>query len=388
MKNYLKSSIVCLAALVAAGCQKAVAPASEEPAPKIEGNTIVFAADAPTQNSLNVEEAQPQKIAATHLTGRLCWDDDVTVRIFTPVAGRVTALRAELGQTLASGTPLADIDSPDFGQAQADARTAEGNLRAAEKAFARAKELLAHGAAAQKDVENAEAAYVTAEAARDSSRAKLALYGGAATGTNEIYVLRSPIAGTLVERNITPGQEVRADQMLANAPNLFAPLFVVTDPSKLWLQLDVAESELSAIAPGQRLRIYSRAYPNQAFEGVIDNVGAEMDPTTRTVRVRGVVNNTGSLLKAEMYVLVDALAAPAQGGPEPVEIPATAVFKRDNQSFLFVERSTGQYQRTAVKTGPEQDGKTLILQGVNVGDKVVTDGSLLLEALFESGNQS
>jgi len=378
----------CLAAAVVAGCHKAETPASEAPAPKVEGSTIVFPPDAPAQNSLNVETAEPQKIAITHMTGRLYWDDDVTVRVFTPVAGRVTALRADIGQTLEAGAALADIDSPDFGQAQADARTAAGNLRSAEKAFSREKELLAHGAAAQKDVENAEAAYIAAVAARDSSRAKLALYGGGENGTNEIYALRSPMSGMVVERNINPGQEVRADQMLANAPNLFAPLFVVTDPSKLWLQLDVAETDLSEIQPGQRLRIFSRAFPNAAFDGFIVNIGAEMDPGTRTVRVRAAVNNTHLLLKAEMYVLVDALADPPQAGDGAVEIPATAVFKRDNQSYLFVERSPGQYQRLAVKTGPEQDGKALILEGVSAGEKVVTDGCLLLEALFEAGNQS
>jgi cobalt-zinc-cadmium efflux system membrane fusion protein len=388
MKKLFQITAICGAAALLTGCHKAEPPAAEAPAPKVEGSTIVFPADAPTQNSLNVETAQPQKIAITHMTGRLYWNDNVTVRIFTPVAGRVTALRADLGQRLREGAALADIDSPDFGQAQADARTAEGNLRAAEKAFSRAKELLAHGAAAQKDVENAEAADIAAVAARDSSHAKLALYGGGETDTNEIYVLRSPMAGMLVERNINPGQEVRADQMLANAPNLFAPLFVITDPSQLWLQLDVAESDLSEVQPGQRLRIYSRAFPNVTFDGVVDNIGAEMDPITRTVRVRGSVNNTNLLLKAEMYVLVDALADPAPAAAAAVEIPATAVFQRDNQSYLFVERSPGQYQRQLVKTGAEQDGKTLILEGIRPGEKVVTDGCLLLEALFEAANQS
>jgi cobalt-zinc-cadmium efflux system membrane fusion protein len=388
MKNAFQIPALCCAAVLLAGCHKADQPAPESPAPKVEGSTVVFPADAPAQNSLNVETAQPQKIAITHLTGRLYWDDDVTVRVFTPVAGRVAALRADLGQRLEAGAALADIDSPDFGQAQADARTAEGNLRAAEKAYNRAKELLAHGAAAQKDVENAESAYGAAVAARDSSHAKLSLYGGGETATNEIYVLRSPMAGVVVERNINPGQEVRADQMLANAPNLFAPLFVVTDPTKLWLQLDVAESDLSEAAPGQRLRIYSRAYPNETFDGVVDNIGAAMDPVTRTVRVRGFVNNTNLLLKAEMYVLVDALAGPSSAARPAVEIPATAVFQRDNQSYLFVERSPGQYQRQLVKTGPEQDGKIPVLEGIQAGEKVVTDGCLLLEALLEAANQS
>ena len=141
---------------------------------------------------------------------------------------------------------------------------------------------------------------------------------------------------------------------------------------------------------GQRLRVFSRAFPNATFDGFIVNIGAGMDPGTRTVRVRASVNNSQLLLKAEMYVLVDALTDPSggSGGASAVEIPTTAVFQRDNQSYLFVERSPGQYQRLAVKTGREQDGKALILEGVSPGEKVVTDGCLLLEALFEAGNQS
>ena len=120
------------------------------------------------------------------------------------------------------------LDSPDFGQALANARTAVGNLAAADKAFARAKELFAHGAAAQKDVEAAEAAYVAAKAEKDRAEATLANYGGSDTSTNEIYSLRSPLAGVVVEKNISPGQEIRSDLMLANAQQFINPQFVVT----------------------------------------------------------------------------------------------------------------------------------------------------------------
>ena len=102
-----------------------------------------------------------------HLTGRLYWNDDVTVRVFTPVAGRVSTVEADLGQLVSVGSTLAEIDSPDFGQALANARTAVGNLSVAEKAFTRTKELFAHGAAAQQDLESAEAADTAALAERD-----------------------------------------------------------------------------------------------------------------------------------------------------------------------------------------------------------------------------
>ena len=368
------------------GCTKdATVRVVELPAPKVDSDkaSVRFATNASQLASITVQAAQPRTLAVTHVTGRLYWDDDITVRVFTPVAGRVIALRADLGQAIPAGTPLAEIDSPDFGQALANARTAVGNLAAAEKAYRRSQELLQHGAAAQKDVEAAEAACVAAVAERDRAEAVLANYGGSDKSTNSVYILRSPIAGVLVEKNINPGQELRADLMLANAPNLFAPIFVVSDPAKLWLQIDVAESDLSSLQPGQHLQISSRAFPGRVFDGKVDNLGATMDPATRTIKVRGVVNNSDKLLKAEMYVMVEVAQNPDQAGQMGVEVSSKALFMKGDDSYLFIEESPGHFQRKLVKVGVEKDSKVPVLEGVNAGQRVVTEGALLLQALVE-----
>jgi cobalt-zinc-cadmium efflux system membrane fusion protein len=375
------------AAFVFLGCERETA-VQAPPQPTVQGKTITFPTNSPQIASLSVAPAEPQRWTVAHFTGRLYWDDDATARVFTPVAGHVTKLFPQLGDAIVAGAPLAEIDSPDFGQALADARAAQGNLRLAERTLTRTRELLAHGATAQKDVENAEAAATSAAAERDRAAARLALYGGNTEATNELFILRSPLAGVLVEKNVNPGQEVRADQMLANATQLYAPLFVVSDPSRLWLQVDAAESDLTSLKTGQRLRIHSRAFPGQVFEGTVDNIGDELDPSTRTVKVRGVVNNPGHQLKAEMYVAVDVLgeAAPAAGAA--LEIPAKAVFMRDNQYYLFVEKSPVEFERLPVTIGPEQDARVPILKGLEANQKVVTDGCLLLEALIESGENT
>jgi cobalt-zinc-cadmium efflux system membrane fusion protein len=386
MKNSMILSLL-LAVGFALGCRRQNVE-TEPPAPKISAENISFQADSPQLTSLSVETAEPRKLAVTHLTGRLFWDEDATVRIFSPVVGRVSALLAKPGQTVSSNTPLAEINSPDFGQAMADARTADGNLRLAERTLARVRELFDHGAAAQKDVENAEAACISATSERNRAQARLSLYGGSDNGADDMYLLRTPLAGVVVEKNVNPGQEVRADQMLANAPPLFAPLFVVSDPTRLWIQLDVPELDITTLQPGLPLRIYSRAYPDKIFEGELENIGDSLDPATRTVRARGAVNNPDKLLKAEMYVTVDVLADDSKAAVAGVEIPAKAVFIKDNQPYLFIEKSPGQYERRLVKTGSENDGKILILDGVMAGQRVVTDGCLLLEALIESTAKS
>ncbi len=372
------------AAVALAGCDKPpVAQVDDPPAATVTGKTVSFATNAPQLASLVVEPARPRTMAVTHVTGRLYWDADTTVGVFTPVAGRVISLAADLGQAVAKGTPLAMIDSPDFAQALSSARTAEATLTAVEQAYTRTQELLAHGAAATKDVEAARSAYLAALAEFDRAEAVLDNYGGNDHGTNSIYTLRSPIAGTLVEKNVSPGQELRADLMLANAPNLFAPSFVVSDPSKLWLQVDVSEADLPALQTGEDLQITTRAFPGRVFHGVLDNIGAALDPATRTVKVRGVVNNPDGLLKAEMYVLVDVVQDAARSGALGVEVSAKALFMKGDDSFVFVETAPATFVRRQVKVGVEKDGRIPIYDGVNPGEKVVAEGALLLQALVE-----
>ncbi len=373
-----------LAVIGLMGCHREeTAKIADPPEPKVQGETVSFPTNAPQLTSLAVQPAEVRTMAISHLTGRLYWNDDVTVRVFTPVAGRVLKVRADLGDPISVGTPLAEIDSPDFGQALANARTAVGNLAAADKAYSRSKELLEHGAAAQKDVEAAQAAYVAALAERDRAEAVLANYGGTVTATNSVYILRSPLAGELVDKNINPGQELRSDLMLANAPNLFSPQFIVSDPTTLWVQVDVAESDLGSLKPGQELRISSRAFPGKVFEGRIEKIGDTMDPATRTVKVRGVVNNPGKLLKAEMYVMVDVITDVSKMVDAGVDVPAKAIFMKQDESYLFVESAPGQFERKRVKVGAEKDGKVPVFDGVSPGQKVVSEGALLLQSLVE-----
>jgi len=350
---------------------------------KVEGETVTFESNAPQLASISVTTSHPREIAITHVTGRLYWNDETTVRIYTPVAGRVTKVNADIGDTISVGSTLAEIDSPDYGQALADARTAVGNYAAAEKAYNRGRFLLEHGAAAAKDVEAAEAAYLAAQAERDRAEARLANYGGTDKETKALYLLRSPLAGVLVDKNINPGQELRADMMLANAPNLLLSHFTVSDPRVLWLQVDVAEADLPQLEAGLQVRITAKAFPDKVFNGKIDKIGATMDPLTRTVKVRGIVDNPDGLLKAEMYVIVDVVQDITKVAGSGVEASSRALFQIGNDNFLFVEETPRHYVRRKVKVGTEKDNLVPVMVGLKPNEKVVTEGCLLLQALVE-----
>jgi cobalt-zinc-cadmium efflux system membrane fusion protein len=380
-RRILLQAFGLLIAISLAGCkEKQNSP--DAPAPKVEGDKITFPTNATQLGYLTIEPVQERKAAAVGLYGRLAWNDDLTVRVYSPVAGRVVTIPVEVNERVAAGDALASLDSPDFGQALANARTAVGNLAAADKAFARAKELLVNGAAAQKDVEAAEAAYVAAKAESDRAEATLANYGGSDASTNDVYSLRSPLAGVVVEKNISPGQEIRPDLMLANAQQFINPQFVVTDPTRLWLFLDVDELTVTSLASGREVFIHTPAYSDKVFHGRLEIIGHELDPTTRTIKARCLVDNGDNLLRAEMYVTADV----ASSGTAGVDVPTKSVFLKSEHHFVFIETAPGQFERRAVKLGVENNGRTAVLDGISPGQRVVSEGSLLLESILEGDN--
>ncbi len=368
-------------ALVFSGCRPEKPAEEAADAPKVADGKIVFPPRSPQLATLGVAPAGAGRKAALRLNGRLVWDDNVTVRVFTSFAGRVTKLLAEPGQAVRQGEPLALIASADYGQAQSDARKCASDFALAERTLARVRDLLDHGAATQKDLDQAQADFNRTQSELQRTTSRLAFYGGDTKTVDQVYELKSPLAGVVVEKNLNPGQEVRPDQMLANAPQLFAPLFTITDPSRLWIQLDAGEADLPLLKPGQEFELRTRAFPDLAFKGRIEVVSDFLDPGSRTIKVRGSVDNAQRRLKAEMFVTVDLAATEAADG---AEVPAKAVYLRGEKHFLFTEEAPGQFTRREIKAGPEHEGKVLVLDGIQPGQRVVVDGTLLLEQLLQT----
>jgi cobalt-zinc-cadmium efflux system membrane fusion protein len=326
---------------------------------------------------VSTEPARQRTEIATALTGRLAWNDDITARVFTPVSGRTVEIVVNPGQVVEAGQVLARIKSPDFGQAQADARKAAGDLRNAVRVLERTRELVKHGAASEKDLEAAEAEHTRALSENQRALTTLSIYGGNldSEAVDGMFALRAPISGTIVEKSINPGQELRADQVSDK------PLFVISDPSRLWLLLDVTESDVAFMGPGQEVLVRARALPDKVFRGRLEIIGQGLDPATRTIKARCVVDNADKLLRAEMYVSADVTNPNVA-----VDIPTKAVFLKDNQHYIFVEQTPGHFERRQITLGPESEGRSVVLDGLKAGQRVVTQGCLLLESILEGEN--
>ena len=362
-----------------AGCHRA-APSVDAAGPSVDGTHVRIPPQSPQLAALDVGEPREARPAALRLNGRLAWDENATVRVYSPFAGRVTRIEVEPGQRVEAGTVLARIASSDYGEAEADARKSASELRLAERTLTRVRDLFEHGAAARKDLDAAEADQARARSEAQRAAARLAAYGAEGTSIDGSFALRAPIAGVVVERNLGPGQEVRADQILAGTPQLAAPLVTITDPTRLWVLLDVSEHDAAQLRVGDPLGVRLHLDPSPTVSGRVEAVSEFLDPTTRTVKVRGAVANPERRLRAEMLVTVEVEAADAAVVPE---VPATAVFLRGDKHFVYVEQEPGSFERREVAIGPEQGGWLPVLGGLDPKQRVVTEGAILLEKIYQ-----
>jgi cobalt-zinc-cadmium efflux system membrane fusion protein len=365
----------CLLALsLAALCSCGGKPDAQAPEASIQGkNAVVFPAGSPQLAQIVTAEVQPRRDMTMRFNGRLVWNEDRTVRVLAPFGGRVMSIAVRPGDRVKAGDTLAVLAAPELGSAQAEARKAEQDYALAEKSFARVRELYDAGVAPAKDFQAAQADLARTEAERQRTREKLRLYGKTQS-VDQTFRLKSPIAGVVVERNLNPGQEVRPDSQGDKG------LFVVSDPSRLWFLLDLAEKDIGLVKAGAQVMLSATSLGEERVAGRIVHVAEQVDPQTRTVKVRGTVDAADRRLKAEMYVVAE-LRLPVQGGF--VVVPS-AVFLRGERHYVFVDAGGGRFERRAVEVGPLTGEGQVVLRGLDASDKVVSDGSLLLEHLIEN----
>ena len=357
-------SIAAIALLAA--CQDKHEPVATAPMPIIQNNQLRYPAGHPQLPLLvSVPAAQAESVNI-ELPAKLVWNEEKTQRVFPAFTGRVTRISADVGQSVKAGQVLAELASPEFGAAQADTSRAQAEATLAKLALQRQRDLFEAGVVARKDLEQAEAEAARAQAEVARAQARTSLYGSS-TGVNQQLGLRSDMAGVVVERNLNPGQEVRTD-------SAGSPLFVVSDPSTLWVSIDAHEADVFDLRPGARVVLQVPTLPDQKLEAVISAVTDQIDPTTRTIKVRAAVANPKRLLKSEMLATVRYERRVGNS----VQVPATAVFLRGTQHYVFVQSQPGVFEPRDVKVSYEGAKQVLLGEGLKSGEQVVVQNGLLL----------
>jgi RND family efflux transporter MFP subunit len=295
------------------------------------------------------------------------------------VGGIVRRVNAELGQSVARGQTMAVVFSDELAQAQSRYLTAQADLEEHHKHHARTMKLVEIGAASREELEQATTKLRSAESELASQRQRLLLLGlspqrisslqSSAQVSSEV-TLPSPVSGTVIARSANPGEVIQADKEVLR----------IADLSSVWVIGQVYEKDLALIKVGSGASITSEAYPGRVFRGQVSYVDPTLDPATRTAQVRVELTNPGQALKIGMYVNV-AFATLAGSESTVAVVPVNAVQSINNRQVVFVAMYEGNvFAMRPVRLGPEANGRYPVLEGLSVGERIVTNGSFLLRA--------
>jgi membrane fusion protein, heavy metal efflux system len=308
------------------------------------------------------------------LTGAVAYNAFKTTPVITQVGGPVSRILVVPGQHVREGEPMLEVASPDYSQLLATYLKARDTFRVADKNYARAQDLYQHNAIAERDLLQAESDHDQAQADLNASEEAMKILGiknpddlAKAPSTSAEIPVIAPIAGEVVERLVSPGQVMQAGQTQA---------FTISDMSTVWVLANVYQNDLAYVKMGDNVVVQTDAYPD-SFHGRISYISAALDPNTRTLQARIVVDNPGEKLKRDMYCTVTVTAGAIQNA---IAVPDASVLRDDeNQPFVYVENNANQFGRRTVEIGESQNGQTQILGGLSAGEKVVGDGSLFLQ---------
>jgi membrane fusion protein, heavy metal efflux system len=309
--------------------------------------------------------------------GSIDFNEEFSVQVFTPNPGRILELFAKVGDEVKKGQTLFTIDSPDLLQTESTLIAAAGVLELTTRNLARLKELYKTRAISQKDLEQATSDQQTAEGALRAARDAVRLFGKtdaeidriiSARLADPILVVPSPLSGRVTARNAAPGLFVQP----GNAP---AP-YSVADISTMWMLANVTESDSPAFHVGQEVKVKVMAFPDKTFEGKISTIASTVDPNTRRVLVRSEIANPQHELRSGMFATFvirtgDAVSSTA--------VPVDGVVREgDGTMTLWVTTDRRHLTKRTVKVGLQRDGYHQILEGLQPGELVATEGALFL----------
>ena len=314
---------------------------------------------------------------AIHTTGTVDWDQDHTTQAITQVNGPITRILVDVGTPVKKDEPLLYVSSPDVANAIATYRKARNRELFNKRIVDRTKEMVDRGASAVKDLESAEADYNDALTDVQNSLQPLRIFGITAaeidqaekqgTAISTELAVRSPIAGVIVQKLISPGMLIQAGQTVC---------FQISDVSTVWVQGHIFDRDLPSVHNGDSVEESNPSF-NRSFHGTVSYIGSFVDPNTRTTSVRIVTANPGGLLKKDMFV--DAVIRTSRQNNILV-VPVSAVLRDDkNEPMAYVQVEPGKFAQRPVTIGPQQDGLVQITGGLQEGEPVVSDGSLFLQ---------
>lgn len=309
--------------------------------------------------------------------GTIDFNGDMEVQVFSQYTGKILKAFYNVGDDVKQGDILFTIDSPDLLQAESTLLAAAGVLELHKRTLARVTNLLKSGGSAQKDVDQATSDEQTAVGNFKAGKDAVRIFGKADAEIEQILtnrkvestlVVPTPISGRVVTRNAAPG--------LLTQPGTPPAPFTVADISTMWMNANVIETDAPAYKVGQEVTVRVPAYPDKTFKGHVSTVGSIIDPNTRRQLVRSQVDDPGHLLRSGMYA---SFVTRVDGPVRSLAVPADGVVREgDGTMTVWVTTDNRHFHKRTVKIGIHQDGFVQILDSLQPGETVVTEGAVFL----------
>lgn len=378
MPERMDASVVSTSAAPASGAQPSSATTAPKNAP-LSDVIVPLSAEAVDRAGIVVAPvANGTSAGGIRLPGVVEPNAYREVAVTPLVAGRVTRVSAELGASVRRGQTLAQIYSPELAQAQTKYVSAKAMLEAHDRELQRTQKLVEIGAASRQEMERIHAEHAAQTAAVESARSQLELLGVSASGiealgsgskVNATTSVPAPIEGVITERAANVGLNV--DQA--------SPLFTVVDLSTVWIVADVYEKDFSQVRIGNDATVTTSAYPGLSLRGRISYIDPQVNPETRTAKVRVEVPNPRGELRLGMYA--DVVVTGAPGASVPV-VPRSAVQNVGNRTVVYLAnpKEPGTFTEREVRLGDTSGEQVEVTAGLQPGDVVVTDGSFFVRA--------
>jgi membrane fusion protein, heavy metal efflux system len=377
---FLAPSVGELKAPLGAGLTKANAQGA--PTGTAPGNPLSVELSDKQLASVKVEPAGEREFPIEkESVGSIDFNEDMTLQVFTPYPGRIVGLTAKVGDDVQKGQTLFTIDSPDLLQAESTMIAAAGVLDFTTRNLARLRELYKTRAVSQKDMEQAVSDQQTAEGALRAARDSVRQFGKSEAETDRIIaerkadpilVVPSPITGRITARNAAPGLYVQP----GNPP---AP-YSVADIDTMWMLANVPENDSPAFRVGQEVKVKVDAFPDRVFEGKIVTVTSIVDPNTRRVLLRSEIKDPQHELLSGMFAnFVIRTGDPVRS----VAVPLAGVVREgDGSQTVWVTADRRRFTRRTVKIGLQHEGYRQILEGLQSGELVASEGAVFLSHML------
>jgi membrane fusion protein, heavy metal efflux system len=311
-----------------------------------------------------------QLVNAITLTGQVDFNQDHIIKLFPFISGTIQGVQVVLGDYVQQGQVLGTIKSPEMAGYSNDLVNAESNLRVASKNLDKTKDMYKSGLASLTDSLSAEATYQQAQSELNRVNRVLNINGGNTQGE---FLIKAPISGFIVEKNITNNTSIRADNS--------SSLFTISDLKNVWIWANVYESNISSIHMGDNVDVTTLSYPGKVFKGKVDKIMNVLDPTNKVMKVRVALNNPDYALKPQMFASVTVTSTENKVA---LCIPSHALIFDHSQYYILVYKSNDDVRITPVSIINSIGEKTFISAGVQEQDKIIGSQAILIYAALNS----